>query len=99
MAAYWIAAHTITDPARFEDYRVKVAPMIAKHGGRYITRIGSHKLLESARHPPDRVVIIELPDMSALYAWYSSAEYQPLVALRQSAVDMDRETLITVEGV
>jgi uncharacterized protein (DUF1330 family) len=98
MAAYWIAAHTITDAAKFEDYRAKVAPMITRHGGRYITRVGSHKVLESARRPPDRVVIIEFRDMSALNAWYNSPEYQPLIALRQSAVDMDRETLITLEG-
>jgi uncharacterized protein (DUF1330 family) len=43
-------------------------------------------------------VIIEFPDMGAMDAWYNSAEYQPLIALRQSAVDMDRETLITLEG-
>ena len=98
MTAYWIAEHTITDPAKFEEYRRMVAPMIAGHGGRYITKPGSHKILETARRPPDRVVIIEFPDMSALNAWYNSAEYQPLVALRQSAVDMDRETLITLEG-
>ncbi len=98
MAAYWIAAHTITDATKFEDYRVKVAPIIARHGGRYITTIGSHKVLETTRRPPDRVVIIEFPDMGALNAWYNSAEYKPLIALRQSAVDMDRETLITLEG-
>ena len=98
MAAYLIVEHTITDAAKFEEYRVKVGPMIARHGGHYITKGGSHKVLETARRPPDRVVIIEFPDMSALNAWYNSAEYQPLIALRQSAVDMDRETLITLEG-
>jgi uncharacterized protein (DUF1330 family) len=98
MPAYWIALHTITDAAKFEEYRVKVAPMIARHGGRYITKLGSHKMLESARRPPDRVVIIEFPDIGALNAWYNSAEYQPLIALRQSCVDMDKETLITLEG-
>jgi uncharacterized protein (DUF1330 family) len=98
MAAYWIAEHTITDAAKFEEYRVMVAPMIARHGGRYVTKVGSHKVLETARRPPDRVVIIEFPDMTALNAWYNSAEYQPLIALRQSVVDMDRETLITLEG-
>jgi uncharacterized protein (DUF1330 family) len=96
--AYWIALHTITAAERFEEYRLKAAPMIARHGGRYITKIGSHKVLETTLRPPDRVVIIEFPDMSALNAWYNSAEYRPLIALRQSAVDMDRETLITLEG-
>jgi hypothetical protein len=36
--------------------------------------------------------------MAALNAWYSSPEYQPLIVLRQSAVDMDKETLITLKG-
>lgn len=97
-AAYLIVEHTITDPAKFEEYRVKVGPMIAKHGGRYITRGGTHKLLEVDRRSPDRVVIIEFPDMAALNAWYTSPEYQPLIALRHSAVDMSKETLFTLEG-
>jgi uncharacterized protein (DUF1330 family) len=99
MAAYLIVEHTITDPAKFEEYRVKVGPLIAKHGGKYITKGGSHRLLETDRRPPDRVVIIEFPNMSALNAWYSSAEYQPLIALRHAAVDMNKETLCALDGV
>ena len=30
MSVYYIAEHIITDPAKFEEYRLKVAPMIAK---------------------------------------------------------------------
>jgi uncharacterized protein (DUF1330 family) len=37
--------------------------------------------------------------MAALNAWYNSPEYQPLIALRHAAVDMNRETLFTLEGV
>ena len=37
MTAYLFVEHTITDPAKFEEYRVQVGPMIAKHGGRYLT--------------------------------------------------------------
>ncbi len=48
MPAYYIAEHIITDPAKFEEYRLKVAPMIASYGGRYITKAGSHKFPESA---------------------------------------------------
>ena len=29
MSVYYIAEHIITDPVKFEEYRVKVAPMIA----------------------------------------------------------------------
>ena len=42
MAAYLIAEHKVTDPAKFEEYRIKVGPMIADHGGRYLTKSGSH---------------------------------------------------------
>jgi uncharacterized protein (DUF1330 family) len=96
MAAYLIAEHTITDAARFEEYRAKVGPLIARHGGRYITKAGSHKVLEKAVWKPERVVIIEFPDMAALNAWYDDPQYQPLIKLRQGAtIDM----LITLEGV
>ena len=96
MPAYYIAEHIITDPMKFEEYRVKVGPMIAKHGGRYLTKGGSHKFPERAHWRPERVVIIEFPNMAALNAWYHSPEYQPLIALRQSA---STDVLIAVEGV
>jgi uncharacterized protein (DUF1330 family) len=99
MPAYLVVEHTITEPAKFEEYRAKVGPIIAKHGGRYLTKGGSHKLLETSRRPPDRVMIVEFPDMAALNAFYTAPEYQPLITLRQSAVDMEKETLITLEGV
>ena len=98
MAAYLIVEHTITDASKFEEYRVKVGPLITKHGGRYITKGGSHQLLEVDRRPPDRVVIIEFPNMAALNAWYTSPEYQPLIALRHAAVDMNKETLLMLDG-
>ena len=37
---------THTDAAKFEDYRSRVAPMLAKFGVRYLTKGGSHKNLE-----------------------------------------------------
>jgi len=95
MPAYIIAEHIITDAKRFEEYRTKVKPIIERYGGRYITKPGSHKILEKAVWNPERVVIIEFPDMTALNAWYNAPEYQPLIKLRQGAtVDM----LITLDG-
>ena len=97
MAAYIIAEHIITDAAKFEEYRTKVGPLMAKFGGRYLTKGGSHKILENGHWQPERVVIIEFPDMTALNAWYTSPEYQPLIALRQGATS-DLDMLITLEG-
>jgi uncharacterized protein (DUF1330 family) len=94
MVAYFIGEHKITDPAKYEEYLRQVAPMIKRFGGRYITRVGTHKVLEG-QWEPNRVVIIEFPDMPALNAWYHSPEYHPLIALRQSA---SADILIAVEG-
>jgi uncharacterized protein (DUF1330 family) len=95
MAAYWIGAHDVTDRAAFDTYLRDVIPMIGRFGGRYLTRPGAHEVLEGSWRP-NRVVIVEFPDMAALKAWYHSPEYQPLIALRQrSATD----TLIAVDGI
>ncbi len=98
MAAYLIAEHTITDAARFEEYRTRVGPMMARYGGRYLTKGGTHKLPEGGHWNPERVVIIEFPDMDSLNRWYSSAEYQPLIALRKACTS-DMDMLFTIEGV
>ena len=55
MPAYLIAEHIITDPAKFEEYRTKVGPMVAKHGARYLTKGGTHKLPEGGHWKPERV--------------------------------------------
>jgi uncharacterized protein (DUF1330 family) len=41
-------------------------------------------------------VLLEFPDMAALKAFYFSAEYKPLIAMRQRAAT---SSLIAVEGV
>jgi len=54
-------------------------------------------MADSAHWRPERVVIIEFPDMANLNAWYNSAEYQPLFELRkQSTSELDM--VITLEG-
>jgi uncharacterized protein (DUF1330 family) len=98
MPAFYIAEHIITDAERFEEYRVKVAPMIARYGGRYLTKGGTHKFPEAAHWKPERVVIIEFPDMTSLDAWYNSAEYRPLFALRKQSTG-DKDMVIVLEGV
>lgn len=94
MSAYWIGAHAITDAAKFDAYLRAVVPMIERHGGRYLTKPGTHDVLEG-RWRPNRVVIVEFPDMAALKRWYGSPEYQPMIAMRRLAAD---DLLIAVEG-
>jgi len=96
MPAYLIAEHVITDAGKFDEYRAKAAPMIAKYGGRYLTKGGTHRLPEGGHWRPERVVIIEFPDMDSARGWYRSDGYAPLRELRRSASVTD---IVLVEGV
>ena len=95
MAAYIWANVEVTDPVAYEEYRQRVPAIIAAHGGRYLARGGRSELLEGAVQP-NRLVILEFPDMAQLKAFYRSPEYRPLIALRQRTA---RSSLMAVEGV
>jgi uncharacterized protein (DUF1330 family) len=94
MAAYIYASIEVTDPVDYEEYRRQVPPIIAAYGGRYLARGGATVALEG-EPPGQRVVILEFPDMARLRAFYDSAEYRPLLAIRKRA---SRSTLFAVEG-
>jgi uncharacterized protein (DUF1330 family) len=94
VAAYVIADIEILDRELFEEYRQKVPPTIAAHGGRYLTRGGATEVLEGS-WSPRRCVILEFPDMEHFRAWWSSVEYAPLRELRQRAADSN---LVVTQG-
>jgi uncharacterized protein (DUF1330 family) len=54
-------------------------------------------MLEGGPWKPERIVIIEFPDMSNLDAWYTSAKYQPLLRLRKEATS-NLDMVIALEG-
>jgi len=95
MAAYLYGNIEITDPVLYAQYRAQVPAVIAAHGGRYLVRGGAVTALEGDT-PAHRQVILEFPDMAQLQAFYRSADYAPLLALRQRAA---RGSLVAMEGV
>ena len=82
MPAYVIADVEVTDPAGFEEYRARVSTTIAQYGGRYLVRGGATETLEGD-WSPRRLIVLEFPSMTSARAWFTSAEYAPLIALRQ----------------
>jgi uncharacterized protein (DUF1330 family) len=92
--AYYIGEHDITDEAAFAKYLKDVIPLIERQGGRYLTKPGSHEVLEG-HWQPNRVVIIAFPDMASLRAWYYGPDYQPLIAKRRAAA---RDVMIAIEA-
>ena len=96
MPAYVITAVTDAwDQQKLVEYRERNTDVVAAHGGRFIVRGGRHEVLEGEWNP-QRLVIIEFPDMQAARAWHDSDDYAPLIELRQSASDTD---IVVVEGV
>ncbi|HWI29410.1 MAG TPA: DUF1330 domain-containing protein [Stellaceae bacterium] len=94
MTAYLIGEIDVTNSAGYDEYRRQVPATVAKYGGRFIVRGGASEALEGD-WAPKRVVVLEFPTMEALKRWYHSAEYTPLIALRQANA---AGKLIAVEG-
>jgi len=95
MSAYIHGNIEVTDPTLYETYRRDVPAVLAAHGGRFLVRGGAMTVLEGDV-APTRQVILEFPDMAHLKAFYTSPEYQRLVAIRQRA---STGTLVAIEGV
>lgn len=84
MAAYVIGEIEVTDPGAYEEYRKQVLATVQKYGGRFLARGGRVQALEGAA-PPKRVVVLEFPSYERALEWYRSADYAPLITLRQKA--------------
>ena len=94
MPAYVIADVEVTHPAGYETYRPLAAASIARFGGRFVVRGGKADLLEGGP-APNRVVVIEFPDLDTARRWYYSDEYQAALKIRQAN---STGRLILVEG-
>lgn len=95
MSAYVVVQIAVQDPAAYERYKAMAPPSIATYGGRYIVRGGPCEILEGGWQPP-RLVVLEFPTSAQARAWWSSPEYAPAKALRQSCA---RTEMLLIEGV
>jgi uncharacterized protein (DUF1330 family) len=93
--AYVIVDMEITDPQRYDGYRALAGPAVEAGGGRYLARGGATEVLEGDR-VPNRIVILEFPDLAAARAWYDSPQYAEARAARDGAAI---GSFIAVEGV
>jgi uncharacterized protein (DUF1330 family) len=105
MAAYLIVhRREITDSEQLKAYADGVQETIDKFGGKVLVRADSFKVLEGEWHSgqkandrlPERITIIEFPDMKRLNAWYGSDDYARLRMIRQNAAVSD---VVAVEGI
>lgn len=92
--AYLVAHIDVRDPAGFDEYRARVAPVVKAYGGRYMVRTDQLERLEGAE-PRGRLVILEFPCMDAAQSFYRSADYAPLLRQRLASTISD---IVLVEG-
>jgi uncharacterized protein (DUF1330 family) len=95
MPAYAIGRLQMRDPSWAGEYGPKTAELVKKHGGRYLVRGGKMERLEGRDPLPSVIVVLEFPTMDQARAWYTDAEYQPMIKLRQKGSDLE---FVLVEG-
>ena len=71
MKAYLVAHIEVHDPEGFAEYRERVAPLVARFGGRYLVRGGTAHPVEGDWRVP-RLVIIEFDNLDAARTFYHS---------------------------
>ncbi|MAO90469.1 MULTISPECIES: DUF1330 domain-containing protein [unclassified Hwanghaeella] len=84
MKAYFIANIAVTDPETYKSYTAQAPATIEAHGGRYLVRGGAHETMEGD-WKPNRIVVLEFPDMATAKGWYNSPEYQEIVGIRHAS--------------
>lgn len=85
MSAYCLFDNVeVIDPAKLEEYKARVGPVVERFGGRYVVLGGQVDLVEGDWRP-SFPVMIEFPDLAQAHRWYASEEYRDLKALRLSA--------------
>ena len=96
MAAYVIADVKVSDPEQYARYMALSPAAIAAAGGRFIVRGGPHETLEGPWRP-NRLVILEFPDVAAARACYDSELYRQARDARAGATEFFN--MVVVEGV
>lgn len=94
MPAYLILDVTVNDAERYAEYRKLTPAAIAPFGGKFVVRGGATDSLEGGWEP-QRIVVIEFPNMDQARAFWNSPDYAPAKALRQSC---STARTILVEG-
>lgn len=85
---------TVNDTIMYEQYRIKVEPIIKKYGGRYLVRSGGmafdkdpdKKVIPGEGNwNPNRLIILEWNSMEELQKFINAAEYQKVAELRKNS--------------
>ena len=95
MPAYAVAhMRQVTMGPPIVEYLERIDATLAPFDGRFVVHGGQVEVVEGTW--PGHLIVIEFPDRARAHAWYNSAAYQEIVALR---ADNSQSDVIVVEGV
>ena len=94
MPAYVIVDVEVTNLNEYEEYKKLTPASIAAHGGKFIVRGGKSESLEGEWNP-QRIVVLEFPDIEKAKQWWGSEEYGPAKKIRHHSANTK---MIVVEG-
>ena len=83
MTAYVIADIQITDPFWVPAYAASVHDIVARHGGKYLSRSGNVKTLEGEPLETTLIAVMAFPTPSDAEAFVADPDYAPYVAARK----------------
>ena len=87
MAAYLVGHITVRDEELWQEYVRGVQESLSPFPANIVFR-GQLVAVLAGQHDHDLVVVIEFPDQGVLDAWFSSAQYQSLIPLRDRAASV-----------
>jgi uncharacterized protein (DUF1330 family) len=76
------------------EYLERIDATLEPYGGRFVVHGARPEMLEGSS--PGTMVVIEFPDSAHAHAWYDSAAYREILALR---TENSSSTVFIVDGV
>lgn len=84
MPAYLVATVAVHDPQTYLKYTARTPALIARHGGKFLTRGNPVTTLEGIPFK-DRMVILEFPTQAHCEAFFKDPEYEEAAVFRRAA--------------
>ena len=86
--AYVVGQVLVKNHDLWDKYRSLVPETFKKYGGEVLFRGEKNKSLAGNDLVENQLVVIKFPDVQSINSWYSSAEYQNLISLRDQAAQV-----------
>lgn len=93
MSVFLIADIKITNGDWVPGYAGNVHKLVARHGGKYLSRSGNIKTVEGPESDSTLIAIVQFPSQAALDSFATDPEYAPYGKARQAG-SISRFTVI-----